>query len=321
MPTKLKLNLVARVDKNENFDVVVSPAASLVYTPDLNNVFRISFSSALRNPTLTDQYFNLNVGRAQLLGNISGYEGLVTPESFIDFLNSRDPDTLDIFNESSIQPERVRSIEVGYRGTLFEKLWIDAGYYYNWYNDFIGFKIGIDMDYNPVTNFVTRTRILRISTNATTQVTTQGFAIGGNYYIGNFLTLNANYSWNVLNKQTEEDPIIPAFNTPEHKFNLGLGGHGIPVRIGSTEKRGLGFNVNYKWVEGFLFEGSPQFTGRIPTYDLVDAQVNWNFESIGTTIKIGASNILDNQVFQTYGGPRVGRLGYISILYEGKANK
>ena len=33
----------------------------------------------------------------------------------------------------------------------------------------------------------------------------------------------------------------------------------------------LGAGVNYKWVEGFLFEGSPQFTGSIPSYGLVDA--------------------------------------------------
>jgi iron complex outermembrane receptor protein len=40
-------------------------------------------------------------------------------------------------------------------------------------------------------------------------------------------------------------------------------------------KNTLGFNVNYKWIQGFIFEGSPQFTGLVPTYDLVDAQVNY----------------------------------------------
>ncbi|HMP12854.1 MAG TPA: TonB-dependent receptor, partial [Saprospiraceae bacterium] len=79
-----------------------------------------------------------------------------------------------------------------------------------------------------------------------------------------------------------------------------------------------GFSINYKWQEGFLFEGSPQFTGFIPSYDLLDAQVNWRSPRINTTFKLGASNLMNNQIFQTYGGPRIGRLGYFSILYEGK---
>jgi len=69
-------------------------------------------------------------------------------------------------------------------------------------------------------------------------------------------------------------------------------------------------------VEGFLFEGSPQFTGRIPTYDLLDAQVNIRVPSIYSTFKLGASNILNNQVFQTYGGPRIGRMSYFSVVFD-----
>ena len=97
IPTKLKLNVTARLDKNENFDMVVSPAASLVFTPNLNNTFRISFSSAVRNPTLSDQYLNLDVGRAQLLGNITGYDSLITPESFIKYLDTRNMSRPGIF--------------------------------------------------------------------------------------------------------------------------------------------------------------------------------------------------------------------------------
>ena len=79
---------------------------------------------------------------------------------------------------------------------------------------------------------------------------------------------------------------------------------------------GFGFNVNYKWVQGFLFEGSPQFTGLVPDYDMLDFQVNREFEKIHTTVKLGASNILNNKVFTVYGGPRIGRLAYISLTFN-----
>ena len=80
-------------------------------------------------------------------------------------------------------------------------------------------------------------------------------------------------------------------------------------------KEQFGFNLTYKWIEGFLFEGSPQFTGTINSYALFDAQVNYRWVEEELTLKIGASNLLDQKVFQVYGGPNVGRLAYISLAY------
>jgi hypothetical protein len=68
---------------------------------------------------------------------------------------------------------------------------------------------------------------------------------------------------------------------------------------------------------------------------MVDAQWNCTIDRINTTFKIGATNIFglmplfrddnrgksaleamfDNRNFQTYGGPRIGRLAYISAVY------
>jgi len=318
IPAKLKMNITARADKNENFDLVVSPAASFVYTPNVNNTFRLSFSSAVRNPTLADQYLNLNVGRAQLLGNISGYDSLITTASFVNYLNTLNRDTLDYFNEPPIQPEKVKSIEVGYRGTLFDKLWVDLGYYYSFYTDFIGYKIGVTADFYGINPYPYNARVYRISSNAQSDVTTQGFSIGGNYFMGTYYNLSGNYSWNLLNKKGTDDPIIPAFNTPENKFNIGFSGRNMPLTVFGNRINNFGFNVNYKWIEGFVFEGSPQFTGAIPTYDLLDAQVNWTAQRLGVTIKVGASNVLNKKQYQTYGGPQIGRLAYISFLYESK---
>jgi len=314
---KMKINATVRFDKNQNFNPVVSPAASIVYTPNQNNLMRFTFSSAVRNPTLADQYLNYNVGRATLRGNIGGFTDVYSVENFIDFLVSRDPEVLAPFDEGAIQPEKVRTGEIGYRGSIFDRVWLDAGAYFSSYRDFIGYKIVVDnLEFNPVTNLVTNSQVLRIASNAENTVTTQGVSIGLNYYFPKYLVLAGNYSWNKLNKKGTDDPIIPAYNTPEHKYNLSFSGRDIPVRIGAKVHRNLGFSINYKWIEGFLFEGSPQFTGLIPTYDLLDAQVNWKFRKAHTTLKVGASNVLNKKQFQTYGGPRVGRLAYVSLVYD-----
>ncbi len=313
---KFLVNASLRMDKHENFDYLFSPAASVVYQPSAKNYIRLSFSSAIRNPTLSDQYLNYNVGPAILLGNLNGFENLVTVESFVDFLDSQDREALDTFNVSPIQPEKVRSLELGYRTSLFNSVFIDMSGYLSRYEDFIGFELGVVSFIPPPPNapLPTNTQVYRVSSNARDIVNTRGISIGLNYFFQKYYQLQGNYSYNELTTKTD-DPIIPAFNTPKNKYNIGISGRDIP-RILGMRVPSFGFNVNYKWIEGFIFEGSPQFTGFIPAYDLLDGQINFKIRPLNTVLKIGASNILDNKVFQTYGGPRIGRLAYVSLSYN-----
>ena len=304
-----------RVDKNQNFDPVVSPALSVVYNPVKEHTIRLSYSTAVRNPTMADQYLYYDVGRAILIGNLNGRDSLVTIDSFREAINSSPTfgwDKLEFFDVAPIRPERVQTIELGYRAMFRNKFYIDLTYYHSWYKHFIGYNIGIDIDYNPANPLPSTFQAYRIAANATDRVTTQGATIGANYYLSNNWVLNANYSWNRLDLHGSDDPIIPAFNTPENKFNIGINGRdfslfGVPF---------FGFGVNYKWIQGFEYEGSPQFTGYIDSYSLVDAQVNYRLQSINMVFKLGASNLLNNKVYQVYGGPLVGRLAYFSITYD-----
>lgn len=326
----MKLNFACRIDKNQNFNFLVSPAASMIYNVNEKNTLRLSFSSALRNPTLADQYLHYNVGRAILLGNVEGKfeegrDSLASIESLLDYIDYFGVDTLgmetiDWFHVDRLRPERVKTIELGYRGTLFNRLYVDASYYMNWYTDFIGYQYGADAAFannNQVTNVI----FYRISANSKDKVVTQGFSAGLNYYMKDNITLNGNYTWNKLNKGSD-DPLVPAYNTPRNKFNIGVTGYNkktiFPTAksLFSFKPNTLNFSINYKWIEGFLFEGSPQFTGFIDTYNLVDAQISASFTDWNTTIKLGASNLLNNKVYQVYGGPRVGRMAYFSVLYD-----
>lgn len=310
---KLKINATLRMDKNENFDYLFSPAASLVFNPDGNQTYRLSFSSAIRNPTLADQYLYYQVGRAILIGNLNGYDSLVTTESLFNGFNYQNPDTLSYFNVRAVRPEEVKTLEAGYRVTLFKKLFVDMNGYYSTYKNFIGYKIGADVTVaqgSPLPIFLNN--ILRVATNSEDVVTTRGFTIGMNYYFSKFYALSGNYSWNELDRKGSDDPLIPAFNTPTNKFNLGFSGMNIDNKIGSN----WGFNVNYKWVQGFLFEGSPQFTGTIDDYGVLDAQINKRFPETKTTVKFGCSNLTENLHYEVYGGPLIGRLFYLQLLVE-----
>ena len=315
---KLIASATLRMDKNENLDWIQTPAASLVFKTAENTYLRASFSSALRNPTLTDQYLHLNVGRATLAGHIGRIDSLITIESFINAIDSLNYNKLVYFNIDPIRPEKVNTIEFGIRTSLLKSVFLDIGYYRNTYQHFLGYQLGIttELDLNsPPPIFPKNTVVYRYSANSKTKVNTQGFSAGINYYISERYTLNGNYSFNELTKVDKNDPIIPAYNTPKNKFNLGVSGRDISLlNIGALEK--VGFSINYKWVEGFQFEGSPQFTGFVPSYDLLDAQVSVELDRLNTTIKVGASNLLNNRHFETYGGPYIGSLAYINLLYE-----
>jgi outer membrane receptor protein involved in Fe transport len=315
---QLKLNLTLRLDKNENFPYLLSPAASVVYRVGEDNYLRLSLSSAIRNPTLADQYLYYNVGRAILLGNIDGYKGLVTVPSLIRFYDlNKNFDSLFFFDVDPVRPEKVRTLELGFKGTVFRQLYVDVSGYYSRYKDFIGYKIGVATDtFTVSTPFaqykdLTINNVYRVATNSKDAVTTMGAAIGLSYYIGRYLAVLGNYSWNVLDRQGSADPLIPAFNTPEHKFNIGFNGRDIHK---------FGFSINYKWVDGFVFEGSPQFTGRIDSYGLLDVQVNRQFPRDNAVLKIGASNILENKHYEVYGGPLIGRMIYVSFSFAMNGN-
>ncbi len=316
----LKLNVTLRMDKNQNFNYVFSPAASLVYTFYKNYTLRASFSSAIRNPTLTDQYLYYNVGRAILLGNINGIDSLVTIPSLFNYLDATlaNKKLLNYFDVKPIRPEQVKSIEFGGRAIVLKNLFVDASYYYSFYKYFIGYKIGAIVGFDKQTQQVlaSETQVYRIATNSESVVTTQGFSIGATYFFKKFYSFGGNYSWNILNQNDSIDPIIPAFNTPKNKYNITFSGRDIEANLFGLHLRNWGYSINYKWIQGFVYEGSPQFTGNVPSYDMLDFQVNYKITKIYTTIKVGASNVLNNKRFQVYGGPRVGRLTYISLLFD-----
>ena len=336
---KLTGTATVRMDKNENFKALFSPALSLVYAKTPAHVWRASFSSAIRNPTLADQYLYYNVGRALLLGNVDGQfeagrDSMFTVESFQTYRdNGLNRSLLEYFHVDRVRPEQVKTIEVGYRGTHWESIYLDLGAYNSWYSDFIGYIIGLHAAFPQAGNVPpVGLQAYRVAANAHSTVVTRGVNAGLNWYRPR-LTWTFNYSFNQLISGAD-DPIIPAFNTPLNKFNAGFNARGRKIPF--TVLKRLSYGLNWKYVEGYTFEGSPQFTGPIPSYDMVDAQVSVTLPKQHLSVKLGASNLFgllplwdkavpsgdrldrswNNDVYLVYGGPQIGRLAYLQIAYE-----
>jgi len=336
----LKLAAAGRVDRFQNFGTAFSPRASAVYSlgPDKTQNFRASFSRAFRAPTQNDQYIKLDVGRAILLGNVrGGFQGYALQnaagQSFVSQLPgilapTRTADLAGFeYAAPNLKLEEVNSYEVGYRAQLAKKLYVDVDYFYSTYNNFIATQnfIGNVDGSRPVaaqigagasvrfqspvlaSGAANPTRIIQIAANVDQKVESQGAGLTLGYAFASALSVSGNYSYNDLITKEFKAGTQSFFNTPRHKFNFGLDGLLL--------ERTLSYNVNYRWVDSFLYE-STFATGTVPVAQTVDAQVGYTLRSLHTTLQAGATNLFDSPNLQVYGAPNYGRIGYFGLLFD-----
>lgn len=342
---KLKVTLSGRYDKNQNFDGQFTPRASAVFSPTERHNFRASYQTGFRNPTISDQYIKLDVGPILILGgapiNSQGmnvYENSYTAASVGAFGSgfgadmqkgvpfptalANNKDKLVKSNVPYIKPERVQSIEVGYKGLLTSKLLFDINYYYSQYKDFIINSVVIrpnssvtlpDGSVNPAAAadiLNGNIKAFQLYTNAADKVSIQGVTAGLTWALPKNYQLHGNATWIDFNIMDANPNNIPAFNTPTWKSNVTFSNPKL------TDK--LGFSVAWHWQTAFDWYGT--FTelrpGRIGAYNLLDAQVSYTVPSLKTKIKLGAANLTNQYVVQAYGSPAVGGMYYISLNFD-----
>jgi outer membrane receptor protein involved in Fe transport len=327
----LKLAAAGRVDRFQNFGTAFSPRFSVVYSlgADKQQNFRASFSRAFRAPTQSDQYIRLDVGRAILLGNVrGGFRGyntslggkLATDPAILAPTRSAELASFG-YQASALKLEEVNSYEVGYRAQLVKKLYIDVDYFYSAYNNFIAtqnFIGNVDGSQPSAAQIGAAaparfqstafpTRVIQIAANVDQRVESHGAGITVTYAFAPSLTLSSNYSFNDLITKEFKEGTQSFFNTPRHKFNLGLDGQVL--------ERKLSYNLNYRWADAFLYE-STFATGTVPVAQTLDAQVGYTLKNLHTTLQVGGTNLLDAQNFQVYGAPSIGRIGYFGLLFD-----
>ena len=299
---RFKVNAAVRMDKHQNYDYLFSPTLSAIYSLTPQSSLRFSLTSALRSPTLIEQYFYLRVGSAILLGNINGYDDLIDLDSFEEYLeNNLDQDLLEYFSSPGLVPEKVLGTELAYANIFFEnKLDLKMTWYFNRYEDFIGNRIGLRVPF--FMGFPGIPTIFRFAANAQDITLTTGLSTGINYIINENFTVGMNHSYNQI-FQVSDDPLIPSFNTPKNKMNFSFNAN--ELSIGKSNHWSFGTNV--RWVEGYTWESSPQFSGRIPPQYYINAQISKRFPKLRSTFKISGSNLLNRQQNGLYGGPAIGR--------------
>lgn len=347
---KLKLTASLRVDKTEYFDAKLNPRIAAVYSPsDLNN-FRISYQNGYRFPTLFEGFAFVNNGGVRRLGGlrtIAGplnvFENSYLNSSVTAFKNAVNADISNGINKNTaianekgilvqstytyIQPEHLNSFEVGYKGiVLNNKLFIDADYYFNVYDNFIGQldvtqpirgnigQTGGSSDSSAYFVYTGGTSVKKYKmwTNSKSKISNQGFDIGLNYNFYKKFNIGANISYAALVQVNNSDAFTPAFNTPKWISNISFGNREII--------KNAGFNIVWHWQDAFYWN-SPLANGIVNAYSTIDAQVTRRLPELSTTIKIGGTNLLNTYHTQYIGGPSVGGFYYVTLIFDNNFKK
>ena len=342
---RLKLTGSLRYDKSELFDGFFSPRLAAGYTlgENKNHNLRASFQTGFRNPTTQDLYIGLDVGRAILIGgakdnlerdvrtyNISqdaqddlgqpatiektgdgAYNNSYLASSLQAFGASGNPADLKVANSNLAKPEQVTSFELGYRGKVHGVV-IDLSGYYNSYKDFLSNETVVSTFYGEAGDNSLSVLALangdyqayQTYTNSEANVNSYGATLGLDTKVLGGFDLGANYTYSKLDFDKEANPDFKTnFNTPEHKFKASFGKTDLFENIG--------FNVAYRWSDSYFWEASFG-DGQVPSYSVLDAQVNITVPSIKSNFKVGASNLLGDEYFTAFGTGYVGSQYYLS---------
>jgi hypothetical protein len=316
-----------------------------------NHNFRGSFQTGFRNPSTQDQYIGFNVGSAILLGSapdnltrftetlpiatavgqgfaggnsvtINGtnaYDNSYTASSVRAFAAAGNPALLQKTNVDLVKPEEVKAIELGYR-SFINKTSIDINGYYNVYNNFIGNLnvvtplYGSAIDGGGLTNPQGQqalhalqngnTRAFQLYTNTPLEIESLGFGIGLSRKVYKDFEIGANYNYAEFKFDQSKDPSFEAgFNTPKHRVKASIGNEKLFPNFG--------FNVSGRWNSEYLWQSSFA-DGTIASATVIDAQLNYNFPALKSTLKVGASNIGGKEYGQVLGAGLIGQQYFAS---------
>jgi outer membrane receptor protein involved in Fe transport len=309
---QLKITTSARYDKNDYFKGQITPRFSVIYsfgTRKENNI-RASIQTAFRFPSIADQMVDINVGPFIILGGLPEVQAQYNiSDNPVYPLSGGNPVTDKPVTENgpyiipAFRPERVIAAEVGYKALLMRKrLMIDAYVYSNQYNGFQATQVLVQ---NP---YAEDERRFQTTISTDQPITAYGWAFGADYRAVRDFVIKGNISYDGLKELEEPIPGFQTkFNTPKYKLNLGVGN--------SHLTRKIGFNINWRWQETFLWE-STFGVAEIPASNTLDAHASYHLSKIKSVIKIGGSNLLNRYYTTSFGTAQVGGLYYLSWTFD-----
>jgi outer membrane receptor for ferrienterochelin and colicins len=279
----LDLVFAARVDDHENYERQFSPKAGVVVKPAQNQAVRFTYNRAFKSPTTLQTNFHIPDWTAvvAIFGNTGGYKVFNNPQGTGTPLVTYDP----------LRPEENSTLEVGYKGVLGDRLFVDIAGYRSKYEHFLSPLITVSNPYgganatyafHPDGTPVDNSKIFLTYINLG-RATISGVDAGVNYYLSRKLTLNGTVSLLEL-----DDVEVPqgreeatSLNAPATKWTVGASFREIGNFQGSASVR---------HVNSYYFRSGIN-AGVIPTFTTSDLSLGYRIQPFNTTLTLGVNNL------------------------------
>ena len=373
---QLRIVAAGRVDDGSLFDTQFSPKGALVFSPNDNHSFRFSVNRAFQTPNYSEFFLRVpvrpaNTGPAMVEGGMEQYytgvqgalnAGLLPPGS-LDGINlhptlpwnfsAQGTQALALGN-ADLEVEKVLGWELGYKGSLSDKLYVTADFYINDLENFVtdllpgvndayptfqltdgGLNVPADLAaldaelallglpanhqlrapiptlqglYAAVVGATTLggvpalatlpdgSRAVVVSYTNAGNVTERGVELGVGYQVTPELRTDVSFTGFdfEVKSQRADDQLVP--NTPSKKANIAMSYAGA---------QGFDANVSLRLLDGYQWAAGV-FQGYVPASEFLNVGAGYRLNN-NLRIHATATNVLDQERFQLYGGSVIGR--------------
>ncbi|MCI0674138.1 MAG: TonB-dependent receptor, partial [Myxococcaceae bacterium] len=324
IPEKLRVVGAARLDGHSDYSPQFSPKLALAYSINKLHNLRLGYNRAFKSPSALENY--LLIG-GYLLGNKTGF----TVKTY-----ERNPDGTLGAEQSSreiapLSPEEVNSLELGYKGSIANKLYVDVVGYHSWYNNFIspltartGTNVAagtVDRAFYPDGKLVAEGTPL-----AGTLFTYSNFGrarvwgadFGLDYSPIPELTFSGSFSYIKMQSFHTNDRTQKALllNVPTTKLkgSVTLENVGVKdtfLRLSGRYQNAYDF-ASGRWVSAILLADQG---GVVPERFVADLALGYTFP-MGLGVSLNVANLFDNKGVDILGAAPGGRYGYLQLSYR-----
>jgi iron complex outermembrane receptor protein len=377
---QIRLVAAGRLDDGDLIDAQFSPKGAVVYSPNENHSFRASVNQAFQTPNYSEFFLQVPVAAPsaaprQLEGGIEQYYAALqaaplppgaltglTITSNLPWNFSPSTNALALGN-SELEVETVTGWELGYKGTLSEKMYVTVDGYINKLSNFVTDLLpGVNPAYpsfaltdgvnvpgelsaidqrlasfglpanhplrapiplllggyqqlsagttiqggNALATLPDGSRAIVLSYTNAGKVTERGIEIGLGYQFTPELRGDVSFTGFDfdVDDQAAGDQLLP--NTPSKKATLS---------VSYVGQQGFDGNVSVRLVDGYSWAAGI-FSGYVPASEFVNVSAGYRVNNY-VRVHATATNLLDQERFQMYGGSVIGRriLGGVTATF------
>ena len=350
---QLRAVVAGRFDDGTLFNGQFSPKAALVFSPNEDHSFRASVNRAFQTPNYSEFYLRAAAGApanfAPLEAGLRAHPqlgpalaGVPNGELFAG-ATGLTSSAVRVFalGNADLDVEKVTGYEIGYKGNIGRRAYVAIDFYRNELTNFVTDLLpGVNPTYGAWTSppqvpaqarqaleDAVRQQLLaagqttaalgltRVEDGGTAivvsytnegKVDEQGVEISGGVALTDEFSVGASYAYFDFDVKSQRtgDQLLP--NTPKHKGTFTAdyrGGQGFDLGIAVRLVDG------YSWAAGV-------FNGYVPAAELVNLTVGYRINNYVRVHAI-ATNLLDQQRFQIFGGSVIGRriLGGVTATF------